>query len=199
MKILIVGASGTIGKAVAEELSQKHDIICAGRNSNDIKVDITSPESIKKMYEKIGYIDSVVSATGNAHFGAIQELTPQLNEVAIESKLKGQINLVLLGLNYINEHGSFTLTTGIMKDDPILQGASAAMANGGVRSFVKSAAIEMPRNIRINCVSPNVLQESWHKYGALFPGFEAVPVKRVALAFKKSIEGAQTGKEYKIY
>lgn len=199
MKIIMVGASGTIGQAVAKELGKNHEIIQAGRNGTDVTVDITSVDSIKKMYEQVGKVDAVISATGGAHFASITELTPELNEIGIESKLKGQINLVLLGMNYVNNRGSFTLTTGIMMDDPIPQGASAAMANGGVKAFVKSASIEMPRGIRINSVSPNVLQESLGKYGEFFPGFEAVPASRVALAFKKSVEGAQTGQNYEVY
>ncbi|MCT8347090.1 short chain dehydrogenase [Photorhabdus temperata] len=199
MRVIIIGASGTIGKAITEELEKNHEVIRAGRSGLDIIVDITSVDSIKNMYEKIGKVDAVVSATGSAHFGSILELTPELNEVGIRSKLKGQINLVLLGINYINDGGSFTLTTGIMMDDPILQGASAAMANGGVKAFVKSAAIEMPRGIRINSVSPNVLQESLDKYGEFFPGFNAVPASRVALAFRKSVDGAQTGQNYEVY
>lgn len=199
VKILIVGASGTIGQAVAEELGSKHEIIRASRHDADVHVDITSVASIEKMYAEVGQVDAIISATGGAHFAPLTEMTPELNDVAIESKLKGQIHLVLLGLNALKDGGSFTLTTGIMMDDPILQGASAAMANGGIRAFVKSAAIEMPRGIRINSVSPNVLQESLGKYGDFFAGFEAVPAKRVALAYRKSVEGAQTGHNYEVY
>ncbi|MGC4377193.1 short chain dehydrogenase [Fictibacillus sp. Mic-4] len=199
MRIIVIGASGTIGKAVAEELGKTHEIIRAGRNGADVKVDITSIDSLKNMYKQTGKVDAVVSATGSAYFGPLSELTPELNETAIESKLKGQINAVLVGMDYVNDGGSFTLTTGILMDDPILKGASAAMANGGVKAFVKAAAIEMPRGIRINSVSPNVVQESWHKYSGLFPGFDPVPVSRVALAFKKSVEGAQTGQNYEVY
>ncbi|WP_099156609.1 short chain dehydrogenase [Virgibacillus ndiopensis] len=199
MKILIVGASGTIGKAITKELQSDHEIICAGRNGSDVSVDITSIDSIKTMYEKVGKLDAVVNAAGRAQFSSLVELTPELNEIGIESKLKGQINLVLLGLNYMNDNGSFTLTTGIMMDDPIRQGASAAMANGGVKAFVKSAALEMPRGIRINSVSPNAVQESWDRLKDYFQGFEAVPASRVARAFKKSVYGAQTGKNYEVY
>lgn len=199
MKIIVIGASGTIGRAVIKELEQQHEIIHAGRNGRDVTVDLTSVDSIKSMYQQVGKVDAVISATGSAHFGPVSTLTPELNEIAIDSKLKGQINLVLLGLDHINDGGSFTLTTGILMDDPIPHGSSAAMANGGIKAFVKSAAIEMPRNIRINSVSPNVVQESLDKYGSFFPGFEAVPASRVALAFRKSVEGAQTGQNYKVY
>jgi len=199
MRVLIIGATGTIGSAVRKELESHHEIITAGRNGADISVDITSPESIKNMYQIVGKVDAVISTAGNTFFGPLLELTPENNEISIESKLKGQINLVLLGLNHVNDHGSFTLTTGIIMDDPIVGGVSSAMAGGAIRAFVQSAAIEMPRDIRINNVSPNVLVESIEKYGPYFPGFEPVPANRVAIAYRKSIEGAQTGQTYRVY
>jgi len=176
-----------------------HEVIRAGRNGADVSVDLTSVDSIKKMYEKVGKIDAVINAAGRAHFDAVTDLTPALNEIGVNSKLKGQINLVLLGFDYLNDGGSFTLTTGVMMDDPIAGGASAALANGGVKAFVKASALEMPRGIRINSVSPTVVQESLYKFGDLFVGFEAVPVKRVAVAYKKSVLGLQTGQNYEIY
>ncbi|MGF6952809.1 NAD(P)-dependent dehydrogenase (short-subunit alcohol dehydrogenase family) [Neobacillus sp. B4I6] len=199
MRILVVGANGTIGTAVVNELKGDAEVIKASRSNSDIKVDITSTDSIKRMFKEIGEIDALVSTTGAAHFGPFEELTPELNSIAVNSKLLGQINLVLLGLPYIRDNGSITLTTGILMDDPIVGGASSAMANGGVRAFVKSAAIELPRGIRINSVSPNVLEESMDHYGPFFQGFESVPAKRVALAFRKSILGAQTGQSYYVY
>lgn len=199
MKILLIGASGTLGSAVKDRLEKKADVITAGRHSGDMTVDITSIDSIKKMYAQIGKVDAIVSATGSATFSPLTELTPEKNAVTISSKLGGQINLVLLGINSLNDHGSFTLTTGIMMEDPIVQGSSAAMANGAVTAFAKSAAIEMPRGIRINTVSPNVLEESWDKLEPFFQGFLPVPAAKVARAFEKSVFGAQTGQSYQVY
>ncbi|MBC1486306.1 short chain dehydrogenase [Listeria seeligeri] len=199
MKILLIGASGTLGSAVKERLEKKADVITAGRHSGNVTVDITSVDSIKKMYAEVGKVDAIVSATGSATFSPLTELTPEKNAVTISSKLGGQINLVLLGINSLNDNGSFTLTTGIMMEDPIVQGASAAMANGAVTAFAKSAAIEMPRGLRINTVSPNVLEESWDRLEPFFQGFNPVPAERVARAFEKSVFGAQTGESYKVY
>ncbi|SFB21476.1 NAD(P)-dependent dehydrogenase, short-chain alcohol dehydrogenase family [Lentibacillus halodurans] len=199
MRILLVGASGTIGQKITEALASEHVVLRAGRNGADVSVDITSPESIASMYEEIGRVDAVINASGGANFKTVPELTPELNEKGIESKLKGQINLVLLGQEYVNDGGSFTLTTGVMMDDPIPMGASAAMANGGVKAFVKAASIEIPRGIRINSVSPNIVEESWSRLGGFFAGFDPVPAARVARAYVKSVEGAQTGQNYKVY
>ncbi|TMV49139.1 short chain dehydrogenase [Paenibacillus mesophilus] len=199
MRVLIIGATGTIGNAVRNELAPRHEIISAGRNGADVSVDITSTESIASMYRTVGTVDAVISTTGNTYFGPLLKLTPELNEISIESKLKGQINLVLLGLDHVNDQGSFTLTTGIIMDDPIAGGVSSAMAGGAIKAFVKSAAFEMPRGIRINNVSPNILEESIGKYGPYFPGFEPVPAGRVAQAFRKSVEGIQTGQTFTVY
>jgi NAD(P)-dependent dehydrogenase (short-subunit alcohol dehydrogenase family) len=199
MRVLLIGATGTIGSAVQKELVSRHEIISAGRTRMDVFVDITSPESIKQMYEKVGKVDAVISTAGATYFGFLKELTPENNEISIQSKLKGQVNLVLLGLAHVNNGGSFTLTTGIIMDDPIVGGASAALVGGAIQAFVKSAAIEMPRGLRINNVSPNVVEESLDKYGPFFPGFESVPASRVAKAYLKSVEGAQTGQTYRVY
>lgn len=199
MKVLIIGANGTIGKAVVEEMSGGAEIITASRTNADQEVDITSTESIKSLFEKVGEIDALVCTAGAAAFESVNEMTPEQNLVAVNSKLLGQVNLVLLGLDYIRDKGSITLTTGVLMDDPIEKASSAAMANGGIRAFVKSAAIELPRSIRINNVSPTMVVESEEKYGPLFQGFKPREVKDVGLAFKKSILGAQTGQTYEVY
>jgi NAD(P)-dependent dehydrogenase (short-subunit alcohol dehydrogenase family) len=198
MKIIVIGGTGTIGKAVVKELSQRHSVIVAGNTQGDIQVDITDKKSIEKMYQSIDKFDAVISTTGIVHFGKLSELTADHYNIGLQSKLMGQINLVLIGLRYINLAGSFTLTSGVLSHDPILFGSSASMVNGALDSFVKSAAIEMPNNLRINVVSPTVVTESMDKFGDYFRGFESVPASRVALAYSKSVEGAQTGQIYQV-
>jgi len=198
MKIIVVGGTGTIGQAVVAELKQRHSVIIAGHRSGDVQVDITDTKSIEKMYQSIKEFDAVVSTTGKVHFGALTEMKDEQYQVGLKSKLMGQVNLVLLGIQYINNGGSFTLTSGILSHDPIRYGSSASMVNGALDSFVKAAAIEMPKNIRINIVSPTVVTESMGAYAEYFRGFESVSAKRVALAYSKSVEGAQTGQVYDV-
>jgi hypothetical protein len=59
-------------------------------------------------------------------------------------------------------------------------------------------ALELPRSIRIDAVSPNAPQESMPGYAPCFLGFEAVPAARAALGFSRSVEGAQTGQAYRV-
>lgn len=196
MKILIVGASGTIGGAVVNELKQRNEIVTAGRKSGDLTVDTTDLGSIRAMFEKVGPIDAVVSAAGNVHFGPLLQMTPEQLQLGLADKLMGQVQLALEATKRLNPGGSVTLTAGTLSKDPIRFGASASLVNAALEGFVRAAALEFPPGMRINVVSPTVLTESMPSYGPYFPGSEGVPAKRVALAFAKSVEGAQTGQVY---
>lgn len=193
MKIILVGASGDVGKAAYDELSARHDVITAGRSSGDVQVDLTSPESIRALYEQTGPADAVISAAGEVEFARMTEMTVDKFRFGLENKALSQISLVLGGLDTVNEGGSFTLTSGILDRDPVLMGAGAATANGALAGFVKSAAIDLPKGRRINVVSPGLLEVSADQYGAWFPGHELVPSRRVGLAYAKCVEGAITG------
>jgi len=198
MKIIVVGGTGTIGQAVVQELAKRHEVISAGYTDGDMQIDITDKKSIEAMYKSIDRLDAVVATTGNVHFGKLTEMSEEEYYIGLKSKLMGQINLVLLGMRYVNNGGSFTLTSGVLNNDPIVHGSSAAMVNGALDGFVKSASIEMPRNMRINIISPTVVAESMTKYAEYFRGFVPVSSTQVALAYSKSVEGAQTGQIYKV-
>ena len=198
MKIILVGASGTIGQAIDRELRERHDIVRVGRHSGELQVNITDPASIRRLFEQTGPFDALISAAGNAHFGALEELTGKEFAVGLDDKLMGQINLVLIGREFANDGASFTLTSGVLSEDPIRYGAAVSTVNAALDGFVRAAAIELPRGLRINGVSPTILEESLPAYGPYFRGFKAVPAATVALAYAKSAEGRQTGQVYRV-
>ena len=198
MRIFLVGASGTIGKAVAAELGARHEIISGGRKSGDIRLDITNPESIKAAFKKLGKVEAVVSASGSVKFAPLEQLDAAGFDVGLKDKLMGQVNLTLLGADYVKDGGSFTLTSGILDQDPIRNGCSASLVNGAINSFCIAAAIELKRGLRINAVCPGVLVESMKDFGPYFRGYDPVPGARVALAYAKSIEGSQTGQIFRV-
>ena len=199
MKIIVIGASGTVGTPVVAELAARHEVVRVGRSSGDVHADIRDPASIQALFDKVGKVDAVVSAAGKAHFGALTEMTPALYDIGIRDKLMGQVTLALTAIPFLRDGGSITLTSGILSEHPIRSGSSAAMVNGAIDAFVRAAAIEMPRGIRINSVSATVLVEALDHYGPYFRGYEPAPGARVALAFSKSVEGAQTGQVYRVY
>jgi NAD(P)-dependent dehydrogenase (short-subunit alcohol dehydrogenase family) len=193
MKIVVIGATGTIGKAVVAALQDRHEIVKVGSKSGDHQVDIKDSGSIRRLFEKTGRFDALVSAAGKVHFGDFAALTEKEMAIGLRDKLMGQVNLVLVGRDFINDDGSFTLTSGVLSHDPIRFGACASLVNGALEAFVRAAAIELPRGLRINVVSPGVLVESLPVFGDYFRGHEAVPGKRVANAYLKSVEGRLTG------
>ena len=199
MKILIVGASGTLGQAVAAELEQRHEIIRAGSSSGDVQVDLRDAASVTAMYDVVSDLDAVVCAAGKVPFAPLGELTEAKYLEGLNDKLLGQVRLVQAGMHKLRDRGSFTLITGILTEQSILSGACASMANGAVEAYVRAVAIELPRGLRINVVSPNVLTEAMHAYGPYFRGFEPVSAARAALAFSRSVEGLQTGQVYKVW
>ena len=193
MRILVVGGAGDVGKAAVSCLHSGHEIIIAGRKTGDVLVDLMDEASVAAMYEKVGRVDAVVACTGHSHFGPVADMTPKQFLDGLKDKLMGQINLVLLGVAHVNDSGSFTLTSGILSHEPIRQGSNAAATDGAIDSFVISAAIEMPRGLRINAVSPGLLEVAEKKYDGYFPGHRPISNREVGLAFAKSIEGGVTG------
>ncbi len=203
LRILLVGASGTIGRAVAAELGARHDIVAAGRNSGDVRLDIDDPASIIAGLRKAGPIDAVACASGSVAFrplGMIEPdtVTASAYALGLASKLMGQVNLALAARGTLRDGGCITLVSGVLSGDPIVAGSSASMVNGAIEAFVRAAAIELPRGLRINVVSPTVLTESMAGYAPFFRGFASVSAARVGLAYSRSIEGAQTGQVYTV-
>ncbi|WP_095077396.1 short chain dehydrogenase [Pseudomonas sp. Irchel s3h17] len=198
MKILLIGASGTVGSAVDKELSQRHEIIRIGRNGGDFQVDISDSASIRALFEKTGKFDALVCAAGSVTFAPLEEMSEQSFALGLQNKLMGQVNLLLIGREYANDGASFTFTSGILSHDPIRSGASAALVNGALDSFVRAAAIELPRGLRVNSVSPTVLVEAMGSYAPYFRGYKPVSGADVGLAYAKSVEGLQTGQVFHV-
>jgi NAD(P)-dependent dehydrogenase (short-subunit alcohol dehydrogenase family) len=199
MKIIVIGGNGTIGKKVSAHFKKKHDIIIGGRNSGDVVVDIADSKSIEAMFEAVENVEAVVCIAGEAKWAAFDSMTEEDFYVGLKSKLMGQVNLVRIGQNYVNAGGSFTLSTGILADHPVMLTTSAAMVNGGIHSFVKAVSLELRNGIRINVVSSGLVEDAAEKYEAYFPGHNPIPMKKVINGYVKSVEGKGTGEIIKMY
>jgi len=199
MKILIIGGNGTIGNKVSRHFSKKHEITIGGRNSGDVIIDIADSKSIEAMYQSIGKIDAVVCIAGEAKWAAFDSMTEEDFYVGLKNKLMGQVNLVRIGQHFLNAAGSFTLTTGILADHPVMLTTSPAMVNGAIHSFVKAAALELANGIRINVVSSGLVEDAIDKYEAHFPGHNPIPMNKVINGYVKSVEGKGTGEIIRMY
>ena len=198
MKIIIVGASGTMGKHLTGAFEKEHEVIKAAASDGDIRVDITSTESIENMFRQVGSFDALICTAGPTYAGPWKKMTDAEFRKGIEGKLMGQINLVLISQHYINPKGSFSLITGALSHEPQRNFANASAANGAVEAFVRAAAIELENGIRINAVSPTVIENS-PQYFPYFPGDIPVTMQQLEYGFRKSVFGANTGQVIKPY
>ncbi|OIN84533.1 short chain dehydrogenase [Francisella sp. TX07-6608] len=199
-RVIVVGATGTIGRATTQSLKNAgYEIVTVSFSGNktDFAVDIQDSQSIKSLFDKIGNFDALISTTGKVAFKNMTAIEQQDWNLSLNNKLLGQINLVQIGSKYINDGGSFTLTSGILNVEPIAMGSIAATVNAGLEGFVKAASLEYNK-FRINVVSPTVVEEALDKYAPFFIGFKAVKAEEVANAYLKSVAGIANGEVIKV-
>ncbi len=192
MRIVIIGATGTIGGAVAEALGARHEIIRVSHGSTEITVDLAAPDSIRAMYERVGRVDAVVCAAGQARFVPLGSLSDEDLSFSLANKLMGQVNVIRYGMEHLNDGGSFTLTSGILASHPTPGSAAISLVNSGVEGFARAAALEAPRGIRVNVVSPPWVAETLEAMGR--SGADGAPASVVAEYYARSVEGSDSGK-----
>jgi NAD(P)-dependent dehydrogenase (short-subunit alcohol dehydrogenase family) len=191
MRVLVIGWTGTIGSAVVDLLASEHDVVTAGRTSGTYRVDITSKDSIAQLVAAVGRVDAVVCCAGSAAFKPLDKLTDADFEMSLGNKLMGQVNLVRLGTASVQDGGSITLSSGVLAREPIPGASAVSLVNSGLEGFVGAAALESPRGIRVNVVSPPWVAETLVKMGMdPAPG---MPAAKVAEAYRASVMGSMTG------
>ncbi|SFG60913.1 NAD(P)-dependent dehydrogenase, short-chain alcohol dehydrogenase family [Duganella sp. CF458] len=197
--VLVIGGTGTIGSAVVRELGKRHRVITAGRSSGDHRVAIEDIDSVQALFAATGRVDHVVVAAGALHVGPLGAMTHQQFRVGLDSKLMGQVNVTLVAQHALNDGGSITLTSGVDAHNPLRGCANTVAVNNGIEGFASGAAIELQRGLRINVVNPSLLEESAEQFESLFHGLETVPANRVARAYSRCVEGAESGKTYRAW
>ena len=192
MRILVIGATGTIGRAVAASLSQAgHEVIEATSKSTPLKVDIANPASIQAMFARVGTVDAVVCAAGAARFKPFDQLTDDDYRFCLDNKLMGQANVVRLGFAHVKDGGSITVTSGVLAQSPMVGSGAISLVNAGLEGFVRAAALEAPKGIRVNVVSPPWVTETLIAY-KMDPA-HGTPAAEVAKAYVRSVTGKDNG------
>ena len=191
MRILVVGGTGTIGSAVVTTLASRHEVIAVGHKQGAYRIDLASPDSIVGFFQTVGRFDALISAAGRAAFAALDKLTDADFQFSLSNKLMGQVNLVRLGLPFANDGASFTLTSGVLSREPMVGSAAISLVNAGLEGFVRAAALELPRGMRINVVSPPWVTETL--VARKMNPSTGLPAATVAQSYVASVEGSFTG------
>jgi len=196
LKIVVFGATGTIGTAVVAALSPKYEVIQVRNREGKLIADLANTDSVRNVFKAIGKVDGIVSAAGAARFAPLEKLSDEDFSFSIANKLMGQVNLARIGMDYLNDKGSITLTSGILSNKPMVGSAAISLVNAGVEGFARAAALEAPMGIRINVVSPPWVTETLQAL-SMDPNL-GKPAAQVAQAYLKSIEGQGTGEVIEI-
>lgn len=195
-KVILVGATGTIGLAVAELLERDHEIVRIARTGGDIRMDASSAASIQEMYDKVGAFDALVSTMGSGVMGAFDRLTETDFLEGFKMKTLTQINLVRLGIKTVRPNGSFTLSSGYLSKQPRVSYTAVAVANGAIDSFCRAVALEMVNGVRVNCVSPVFVIESLRAHGITnLRGYDTQSAALTAIAYRRAVEGDFSGRD----
>jgi NAD(P)-dependent dehydrogenase (short-subunit alcohol dehydrogenase family) len=190
-KIVVFGATGTIGKAVVVALSPKYEVVQVSNRQGEYKADLADAGSVRNVLEAIGKVDGIISAAGAARFAPLEKLSDEDFSFSIANKLMGQVNLTRIGMDYLNDKGSITLTSGILSHKPMVGSAAISLVNAGLEGFARAAALEAPRGIRVNVVSPPWVTETLKALN-MDPS-QGKPVVEVAQGYVKSLQGQQSG------
>jgi NAD(P)-dependent dehydrogenase (short-subunit alcohol dehydrogenase family) len=188
---MLIGATGTIGKAVAAALSSRHEVVAVTRHTQPLRVDISSPASIRALFDAAGSIDGVISASGAARFKPLEQLNDDDFAFCLQNKLMGQVNLVREGLRRVRDGGVIVVTSGILARTPIPGSGAISLVNAGVEAFARAAALEAPRGIRVNVVSPPWVAETLTQLG--MDPKAGLPASVVARAYVSAVDGSMTG------
>jgi NAD(P)-dependent dehydrogenase (short-subunit alcohol dehydrogenase family) len=192
MKIVVIGASGTIGSAVVKLLKQRHQVIAVSRSGGDYRADITSKASLETALGAIGKVDAIVSTAGGAVFKPLAALSEADFEKSLHDKLMGQVNIVRTGAPHILPGGSITLTSGILAQHPMPGSAAISLVNAGLEGFARAAALELKAaNVRVNVVSPPWVKETL--VALKMDPSPGMPAGDVAKAYAQSVEGSASG------
>lgn len=198
MRLLLIGGTGTIGAAVARAFSALGDEVISASRSAAPPVDITDQDSIHRFLETVGPFDAVIVTAGKVPSVALTDAAPSDFDAGFANKLGGQISVVLAAVGRIADHGSITLTSGILAQHAVPGSVVTAAVNGALEGFVARAALDLPRGVRLNAVSPTIVLRPGQSSEA-FRGFRSVTPDEAAQAYVRSAYGVETGQVFRVW
>lgn len=189
MKIVVIGASGTIGSQVSDQLADRHDVVRVSRRG-DPSVDLDDQASIGALFARVENVDAVVCCAASAPLTDLATLPEHDPTPVLRSKLLGQVALASHAIAHLNDGGSITLTSGAIPE--ATPGSSiGALVNAGLDAFVKAAVPDLTRGIRLNAVCPGWVRETLVALG-MDPA-SGTPAADVARAYVDAVEGTVNG------
>lgn len=199
--ILVIGATGTIGSAIVQELERDSTVIPASRTSGE-HVDIADPDSIQSLLARVedqhGELDGIISAAGGGVVDAIADMDLGKFLPGLQTKLLGQVALVKHGCRIVRPSGAIVLTSGLLAEHPMPRMSHLSVINSALSGFVRSAATECDP-VRICAVSPGLVNESPQVVLDLFEGMSRIGAADLATVYRQALENGRSGTTFEAF
>lgn len=190
MKAIVIGATGTIGKGIVEELESKGWEIISGHRNSIVNIDIDNAESVHNFFESTEKVDAIICAAGQAAFAPISELDEEKLQLSLNSKFAGQLRVAKYGLKNLKENGAIILTGGMFAYAPWPSTSVISAVNKGLEGFALGASLELEDGKRIMVAHPPLLSETAEKMGVESAPWPNTSV--VAKSYSKALESGKT-------
>ena len=165
--VVVVGGSSGIGFSTAELAKvEGAEVIVASHNAERLKAaadklgakaiaaDVTSDDSIAKLFAACGAVDHVVVTAARLRTGPFKTVSMEDVRSTMESKFWGAWR-VARAANF-KPGGSLTLVSGFLSIRPRPNAAIVSSVNGALESLTRALAIDLSP-VRVNCVSPGLI------------------------------------------
>jgi len=166
-KVVVVGGSSGIGLSTAELAKREGaDVIVASRNvakldavaeklnAIAIPADVTSDDSVAKLFRNCGPVDHVVVTAAQLRTGPFKTVSMEDVRSTMEGKFWGAWRVAKSA--EIRPGGSLTLVSGYLSIRPRPNSAIISVANGALESLARALALELAP-VRVNAVSPGII------------------------------------------
>jgi NAD(P)-dependent dehydrogenase (short-subunit alcohol dehydrogenase family) len=174
MKFVVAAAHGGIGSAVARRLAAQHpqaELLLLGRNGDRLAalsteipksqhavVDLTQLEAVESVVGSFGPIDGIVNCAGSILLKPAHITSEAEFQQTLDTNLKTAFHALRAGVKNMPNGGSIVLVGTAAARIGYANHEAIAAAKAAVAGLALSAAATYAnRNIRVNCVSPGLV------------------------------------------
>ena len=180
-KVLVTGATGSLGEAIVREFSEQGYFVYIHYNSNKVKAEEILND-IKGNGEVLGFnskdkalmqevlkdieVDVLVNNSGITRDNLFFWMTDEEWEEVIDTNLNGmfRVTKALLPKFIKNKGGAIINISSVSGISGNAGQTNYSASKGGIISFTKSLAVELSRyKVRVNCVAPGIIESDMTK------------------------------------
>ena len=193
--VLLVGASGGIGKAILENLYKNYNIIAVGRSEsvlNQLKSDF--PEIDIKIFDHLSNkeeefmqsinckLDAVVIASGITSDGLAIRLSDDLWDKTLAVNLTSVFKLVKHSYRKLNQDSSIVVLSSVVARFGNIGQVAYAASKGGLEAMVRTLGKEFAKKATVNAIAPGFIETEMTKNLDLQNMLSAIPAGRIGKA-----------------